>query len=471
MATASWSVLDESNSYRAVRQANLRAEYEMWRSCQPEVVIRDEEDWTALTAELYSKLGMTKYQITRRLDALEVLDRLPRLKRLVEETFLLDMGHLCVIEKEAAMAAIALQDDDFFWKALDEDLMARFTPSRPRQMLPSSTAISDVVKGTIRSVELLAAPQEDPWSEGTPVDPDAPEKEGPEPCENPGELMSTLPVPEAPPQSTLHVEDLPAGDIRIELVTDQATGTEILEAIDQAASDRECSKAEALTSLILDDVTTKATMMLYQAEGEDESVTPVFHPERGLLTPQAAAALRKRVTRTISMRHAKTATTGSYRPTPEIRAYLIGRDWRCRWPGCNRKATRCDADHRINHDDGGPTTASNMVMLCRHHHNRKTDQEISYLLDPHTGDVYWLFADGTYAVDEATGPLAPKLKRWVRSYRQRLRGRREYLAAKAAGERFEAYQEKMNSPPPEPPDRPEHHLSWMGTPEDDPPPF
>ena len=440
----------------------------MWRSCQPEVEVRDGADWTALSAELYSKIGATKHQITQNLDALAVLDRLPQLKALVEETFLLGMNHLCTIERAVSSAALALQADHYFWKALDEDLIHRFTPTRAHQLLPSSSAIKDTVMSTIRSVEELAAPQDDPWSEGTPVGSDAPEREGPQPCENPAELMSTLPPPEDKLTSTLHAEDLSDGSVRIELITDQATGTEILEAVDQAAADRDCSKAEALTSLILDDVTTKATMMLYQAddEGVEEADNPVFHPVRGLLTPQAAAVLRKRVTRTISMRHAKTARTGAYETTVPIRAYLIGRDWICRWPGCNRKATHCDADHRINHDDGGPTTAANMAMLCRHHHNRKTDEEIHYLLDPHTGDVYWLFADGTFAVDEATGPLAPKQKRWVQTYRQRRKRRREYLSARAAAERFESYQEQMNAPPPEKPEEPEHHIPWMN-----PPPF
>ncbi|GAB3693941.1 hypothetical protein GCM10027595_06460 [Corynebacterium nasicanis] len=466
-------MLDQSNKYRDVRQAKLQAEYEMWRSCQPVTSEREGEDWTALTAELYAKIGVMKHHITRNLDALDVLDRLPRLKEFVESTFLLDMNHLCSIEKAVSGAAFALQEDPFFWKAVDEDLLERLTPSRPLQLVPSTSTITDTIRNTIRSVEELAAPQSDAWGEGAPPDPEAAEKERPIPCENPGELMSTLPPPEEPPGSTLIVEDLSNGDIRIELITDQATGTQILGAVDEVAGERTCSKADALTTLILDDVSTRVTLNLYQAEdeGEDQADSPTFHPQRGLLTLQAVAALRKRVTRTISMRHAKTAATGTYKPTSLIRAYLIGRDWICRWPGCNRRATHCDADHHVNHADGGPTTAANMVMLCRHHHNRKTDDVIRYIVDQHSGDVTWLFADGTYAVDEATGPLAPKQKRWVRTYRQRRRARREYLAGQAAAERFERYQDRNNSPPPEP-EKPDHQIPWMRPPpDDDPPPF
>lgn len=130
----------------------------MWRSCQPEVEVRDGEDWTALSAELYSKIGATKYQITQNLDALAVLDRLPRLKALVEETFLLGMSHLCTIERAVSHAALALQADHYFWKALDEDLIHRFTPTRAHQLLPSSSAIKDTVMSTIRSVEGSSLP-------------------------------------------------------------------------------------------------------------------------------------------------------------------------------------------------------------------------------------------------------------------------------------------------------------------------
>ncbi|MCS5478588.1 hypothetical protein NYP18_02850 [Corynebacterium sp. YIM 101645] len=82
-----------------------------------------------------------------------------------------------------------------------------------------------------------------------------------------------------------------------------------------------------------------------------------------------------------------------------------------------------------------------MVMLCRHHHNRKTDAQATYLLDPITGDVFWLFADGTWAVDHAQGPLAAVEKRWVQTYVQRRARRAERAAARAAAAEFEDYQE------------------------------
>jgi hypothetical protein len=47
------------------------------------------------------------------------------------------------------------------------------------------------------------------------------------------------------------------------------------------------------------------------------------------------------------------------------------RDGVCQAPGCCRPAHACDLDHRIPHDDDGPTAARNMGALCRKHHKAK----------------------------------------------------------------------------------------------------
>lgn len=44
------------------------------------------------------------------------------------------------------------------------------------------------------------------------------------------------------------------------------------------------------------------------------------------------------------------------------------RDRHCRWPGCTRPASWCDAHHVRHWADGGPSDLGNFVLLCRHHH-------------------------------------------------------------------------------------------------------
>ncbi len=39
-------------------------------------------------------------------------------------------------------------------------------------------------------------------------------------------------------------------------------------------------------------------------------------------------------------------------------------------PGCDRPAAWADVHHVVHAEDGGPTCASNCVLLCRRHHSR-----------------------------------------------------------------------------------------------------
>ncbi|KAB2812552.1 HNH endonuclease [Pimelobacter simplex] len=54
------------------------------------------------------------------------------------------------------------------------------------------------------------------------------------------------------------------------------------------------------------------------------------------------------------------------------------RDHTCRFPHCNRPATRCDLDHATPHHRGGPTCPCNLVPLCRRHHRAKTHSQWRY---------------------------------------------------------------------------------------------
>lgn len=51
-----------------------------------------------------------------------------------------------------------------------------------------------------------------------------------------------------------------------------------------------------------------------------------------------------------------------------IRRMLVARDKGCAFPGCDRPPKHCDAHHVQHWADGGPTSVSNAVLLCRHHH-------------------------------------------------------------------------------------------------------
>lgn len=62
----------------------------------------------------------------------------------------------------------------------------------------------------------------------------------------------------------------------------------------------------------------------------------------------------------------------TYTPSAALAEFLRARDATCRFPHCPVPAARCDLDHGIPWDSGGPTDRDNLGPLCRRHHRLKT---------------------------------------------------------------------------------------------------
>jgi hypothetical protein len=98
-----------------------------------------------------------------------------------------------------------------------------------------------------------------------------------------------------------------------------------------------------------------------------------------------------------------------YTPSRRLADFVRCRDLTCRFPGCDQPSTRCDLDHTVPYADGGPTHASNLKALCRHHHLLKTfwswrDQQLP------DGTVIWTSPSGqTYITTPGSALLFPTL--------------------------------------------------------------
>lgn len=135
---------------------------------------------------------------------------------------------------------------------------------------------------------------------------------------------------------------------------------------------------------------------------------PFYISHGGWLGPADADALNELFgdgARRVNLDDVAAARTGAYRPTKAMAEYVRTRDGTCVYPGCNTPATRCQIDHRVPFDRGGPTTPANLFALCQHHHNRKTDTKAFYVPDPYTGEIVWLFSNGTWTTADPNGML------------------------------------------------------------------
>ncbi len=64
--------------------------------------------------------------------------------------------------------------------------------------------------------------------------------------------------------------------------------------------------------------------------------------------------------------------TTAYRPTRRLDDHIAARDETCTFPHCDQPAERCDTEHAIPWDQGGPTDEHNCAPMCRRHHRLKT---------------------------------------------------------------------------------------------------
>jgi hypothetical protein len=92
----------------------------------------------------------------------------------------------------------------------------------------------------------------------------------------------------------------------------------------------------------------------------------------GPVTPEAARRLAcdAKVSRVITDAASRPLDVGRSTKVvpPALRRAVTVRDRGCRFPGCGRPPSWCDAHHVRHWADGGRTALDNLVLLCRPHH-------------------------------------------------------------------------------------------------------
>jgi hypothetical protein len=99
------------------------------------------------------------------------------------------------------------------------------------------------------------------------------------------------------------------------------------------------------------------------------------------------------------------ARVAGYRPGRRLEHLIQVRQRTCSAPGCRRAAVRCDLDHTIPYDQGGPTCPCNLAPLCRRHHRAKQAPGW-HLAQTQQGVMTWTLPSGrTYTTRPAPYPV------------------------------------------------------------------
>ena len=383
-------IVNDPKDPLAVKATEIRKQdYLFWKDAKPDL----EDDFDISCHTLATRTGLSERRTRDITMALYRLAELPLTMALQETYYFLDFSRLitidAVLSKLGDVPAETLE-------RIDQELSRYLTPSKPRQVLPSNTNLRRKLNGLIA-------------------------------IENP----STEENKEAPTKNNSYFTYSSfGGKAGLAVEFDETTLIAIDEHISIAAEEHGLSKAEALAKLILGEIESRTKVVLHMYRAHDQESAPAFIRGFGWVSPETADNLRPAQTRDMDL--AKEMESESYVTPPLIGAYVEGRDGVCRWPGCYRPAESCQKDHRIDHARGGKTAGSNLASLCQHHHNVKTDGGAFYIMDPHTGDIVWLFDDGRWEYDEPQGPLAPKNKNWALTVGQAIAARR--AAAKERNE-------------------------------------
>lgn len=383
-------IVNDPKDPLAVKATEIRKQdYLFWKDAKPDL----EDDFDITCHTLATRTGLSERRTRDITMALYRLAELPLTMALQETYYFLDFSRLitidAVLSKLGDVPAETLE-------RIDQELSRYLTPSKPRQVLPSNTNLRRKLNGLIA-------------------------------IENP----STEENKEAPTKNNSYFTYSSfGGKAGLAVEFDETTLIAIDEHISKAAEEHGLSKAEALAKLILGEIESRTKVVLHMYRAHDQESAPAFIRGLGWVSPETADNLRPAQTRDMDL--AKEMESESYVTPPLIGAYVEGRDGVCRWPGCYRPAESCQKDHRIDHARGGKTAGSNLASLCQHHHNVKTDDGAFYIMDPHTGDIVWLFDNGRWEYDEPQGPLAPKNKNWALTVGQAIAARR--AAAKERNE-------------------------------------
>ena len=94
----------------------------------------------------------------------------------------------------------------------------------------------------------------------------------------------------------------------------------------------------------------------------------------------------------------------AYQASARLKLQAQLRDGTCVFAFCFRPAEQCDCEHRVPHEDDGPSCSCNLAPCCRRHHRAKTTGGWTYVtVEP--GVYLWRSPLGYQFLRDSTGTL------------------------------------------------------------------
>lgn len=353
----------------------------------------DVEDFDATVTQLQLATGWHKGFVKNAILGHAALQDLPRLRELQQETRLMDVGHLTAVY--TAIEELGPDADEEALMLIDGILFDTFTPTRHDQAVPQRKTVTDRIRAAIKRMD-----------RGRAYDKRKRENREQDNSEKFG------------------VHEYRDRAI-VQLDTNSLDGRRIQANVAEVARELGISASDAAIKLLSGEtlgIKVSPVLNVYSPKSRGNG-DPVFIPGHGWTEPEAATAFERWIADTFLDERDLDAELKKqlwgYVPSEGMRHAVYARNRTCIYPECNRPAEQCQLDHRIPYDEGGPTEADNLYPLCQHHHNMKTDRTAFYIPDPYTGDIIWLFADGSYVVTVEDGLLrdqfTPDNPRWQSS--------------------------------------------------------
>lgn len=405
MSTGYFATERQGDQISVAGQAMRDAEYSIFHAyAEPGAII---DDFELVSQRIASAAGRTVSWAESGILGYSVLADLPKLRQMQADMRRLDITRLSAIEtvlnrlNDLATPEVLAEFDDYLVKV--------FTPRSAGMELPSATSLKRRLRDRIKQVDAKLAP-------------------------SPKKTKARKKAKDAPfgtCQGVFYGQD--DGDAGLNISGDSATIGLMDMYVGAVAKEHKLSRDDALQMILTGQQHSSIQLVLHVFSPKTPGAgyfVPGFGWSGADGTEIIDALKETAKVKVIDLDEAEHAETDAYVPTEAMKAFVQTRDGTCRWPGCNVAARRCQLDHRIPYGNGGKTTPSNLFCLCQRHHNIKTDRRATYVVDHVTGEVVWLFDDGTFQVSEPDGLIVEYLAegenpRWKSTLEQRRKRRRD----------------------------------------------